>query len=75
MAFVVRRLLGGGGLFLETDDAPILVDLDDAFLVDERLLGVVGQLERDAALGQPGVDALELVVDDLRDLLARERLE
>ena len=41
----------------------------------ERFLRRVRQLERDAPLGEPVAQPFELELDDLRDLVARERLE
>jgi hypothetical protein len=43
--------------------------------VAEQRAGVVGQLERDAALGDALDDVLDLETDDLADLLAGQRLE
>src|SRR5215216_627984 len=44
-------------------------------LLDEQVLGGVGELERDLALAQAAHEAGELDLDDLAQLLLRERVE
>src|SRR5213078_3286111 len=44
-------------------------------VLDEEIRGRIGELERQVLLRQPLPDVLEQYPDDLRDVLARQRVE